>query len=78
MGINKNILYILFLCTKKSQEVENLPTINQLVRQRRQSKTYKSDSPALSRNFNSIKKSYTEANSPQKKRRLYFSKNYDS
>ena len=47
--------------------MENLPTINQLVRQGRKSKTYKSDSPALSRNFNSIKKSYTEANSPQKR-----------
>ncbi len=44
-----------------------MPTINQLVRQRRKSKTYKSDSPALSRNFNSIKKSYTESNSPQKR-----------
>ena len=44
-----------------------MPTINQLVRQGRKSKTYKSDSPALSRNFNSIKKSYTEANSPQKR-----------
>ena len=48
-------------------EVKNLPTINQLVRKGRQSKTYKSKSPALSVNFNTLKKRNTTVNSPQKR-----------
>ncbi|MDY6065685.1 MAG: 30S ribosomal protein S12 [Finegoldia sp.] len=44
-----------------------MPTINQLVRKRRQSKTYKSASPALGVNFNSLKREYTNSNSPQKR-----------
>lgn len=44
-----------------------MPTINQLVRKPRQSKTKKSDSPALNRGFNSQKKQFTQLNSPQKR-----------
>ena len=44
-----------------------MPTINQLVRIPRQSKSKKSDSPALNRNFNSKKKKFTDLNSPQKR-----------
>ncbi|GGG97845.1 30S ribosomal protein S12 [Staphylococcus croceilyticus] len=44
-----------------------MPTINQLVRKPRQSKTKKSDSPALNRGFNSKKKQFTNLNSPQKR-----------
>lgn len=44
-----------------------MPTINQLVRKPRQSKTKKSDSPALNRGFNSKKKKFTNLNSPQKR-----------
>ncbi|MFB3183004.1 30S ribosomal protein S12, partial [Staphylococcus pseudintermedius] len=44
-----------------------MPTINQLVRKPRQSKTKKSDSPALNRGFNSQKKQFTKLNSPQKR-----------
>lgn len=44
-----------------------MPTINQLVRKPRQSKTKKSDSPALNRAFNSQKKQFTKLNSPQKR-----------
>lgn len=44
-----------------------MPTINQLVRKPRQSKSKKSDSPALNRGFNSKKKQLTELNSPQKR-----------
>ncbi|AID00567.1 30S ribosomal protein S12 [Staphylococcus saprophyticus] len=44
-----------------------MPTINQLVRKPRQSKSKKSDSPALNRNFNSKKKKFTDLNSPQKR-----------
>ena len=44
-----------------------MPTINQLVRKGRQSKQYKSKSPALGRGFNSIKREYTSSNSPQKR-----------
>ena len=45
----------------------SMPTINQLVRKPRQSKSKKSDSPALNRGFNSKKKQFTELNSPQKR-----------
>ena len=44
-----------------------MPTINQLVRKPRQSKSKKSDSPALNRGFNSTKKQFTDLNSPQKR-----------
>ncbi|MBF7017859.1 30S ribosomal protein S12 [Staphylococcus durrellii] len=44
-----------------------MPTINQLVRKPRQSKSKQSDSPALNRGFNSKKKKFTELNSPQKR-----------
>ncbi|EOG8957177.1 30S ribosomal protein S12 [Staphylococcus pseudintermedius] len=44
-----------------------MPTINQLVRKPRQSKTKKTDSPALNRGFNSQKKQFTKLNSPQKR-----------
>ena len=44
-----------------------MPTINQLVRKPRQSKSKKSDSPALNRGFNSKKKQFTSLNSPQKR-----------
>lgn len=46
---------------------KNMPTINQLVRNGRESKQYKSKSPALGRGLNSIKRKYTETQSPQKR-----------
>lgn len=44
-----------------------MPTINQLVRKGRQSKTYKSKSPALNRGFNSLTSHPIYLNSPQKR-----------
>ena len=44
-----------------------MPTINQLVRKGRESKVYKSKSPALGRGLNTIKRKYTETDSPQKR-----------
>lgn len=44
-----------------------MPTFNQLVRKGRKVMEKKSDSPALQRGFNSLKKSPTEVNSPQKR-----------
>ncbi|WP_412519289.1 30S ribosomal protein S12 [Staphylococcus simulans] len=44
-----------------------MPTINQLVRKPRKSKVKKSDSPALNKGFNSMKKQFTDLNSPQKR-----------
>lgn len=44
-----------------------MPTINQLVRKPRQSKSTKSKSPALGRGYNSFKKAGTNLNSPQKR-----------
>ena len=44
-----------------------MPTINQLVRKGRVTKTKGSDSPALNRGFNSRKKLATNQNSPQKR-----------
>lgn len=44
-----------------------MPTINQLVRKSRESKVKRTKSPHLSINFNSLKKVYTELNSPQKR-----------
>lgn len=44
-----------------------MPTFNQLVRKGRKTIKGKSDSPALQRGFNSLKKSPTETRSPQKR-----------
>ncbi len=44
-----------------------MPTINQLIRKGRKSKSKKSDSPALNKNYNSFKKVMTDVNSPQKR-----------
>ena len=44
-----------------------MPTINQLVRQGRKSKSTKSDSPALNFGYNSKKKSLTSNPAPQKR-----------
>ncbi|MFA8438925.1 30S ribosomal protein S12 [Pueribacillus sp. YX66] len=44
-----------------------MPTINQLIRKGRKSKTKQSDSPALNKNYNSFKKTMTDVNSPQKR-----------
>ena len=44
-----------------------MPTLNQLVRQGRQDKTYKSKSPVLQQGFNSLKNRPTDQSSPQKR-----------
>ena len=44
-----------------------MPTINQLVRKGRVTKTKGSDSPALGKSFNSFKKRMTDTSSPQKR-----------
>ena len=44
-----------------------MPTFNQLVKQGRQDKTYKSKSPALQVGFNSLKKFPTDQSAPQKR-----------
>lgn len=44
-----------------------MPTINQLVRMGRESKTTKSNSRHLNINYNSLKKEAVKANSPQKR-----------
>lgn len=44
-----------------------MPTINQLIKQGRHRVVSKSKSPALSFNFNTIKKRATESDSPQKR-----------
>lgn len=44
-----------------------MPTINQLVRKGRVSKSKNSDSPALNKGYNSFKKSLTNQSSPQKR-----------
>jgi small subunit ribosomal protein S12 len=44
-----------------------MPTINQLVRQGRKNKVYKSKSPALNRGINTLKNKITNQNSPQKR-----------
>lgn len=44
-----------------------MPTINQLVRKGRQMKTKKTDSPALNRGYNSLRKIPTDQNAPQKR-----------
>ncbi|RWZ52128.1 30S ribosomal protein S12 [Halobacillus fulvus] len=44
-----------------------MPTINQLVRKGRVSKTRKSNSPALNKGYNSYKKRMTDQSAPQKR-----------
>lgn len=44
-----------------------MPTINQLIRKSRTTKTQKSDSPALNRGFNSLKKRVTNESAPHKR-----------
>ncbi len=44
-----------------------MPTINQLIRKGRKQVKYKSKSPALGVNYNSLKKRTTNVNSPQKR-----------
>lgn len=44
-----------------------MPTINQLVRKSRQSKSKSVDSPALNKGFNSLKKRVTNETAPQKR-----------
>ena len=44
-----------------------MPTINQLIRNGRKKVVYKSKSPALGINYNSLKKDVTTVNSPQKR-----------
>ncbi len=44
-----------------------MPTINQLVRQGRTQAEYKSNSPALLKGMNSLKRVATDQNSPQKR-----------
>ena len=44
-----------------------MPTINQLVRKPRKSKTKKSESPALNRGYNTLKRESTRVLSPQKR-----------
>ena len=44
-----------------------MPTINQLIRKGREKVVYKSKSPALGINYNSLKKDMTTVNSPQKR-----------
>ena len=46
---------------------KKMPTINQLVRQGRQSSVKKSTAPALGKNMNSLKRAMTDVNSPQKR-----------
>lgn len=44
-----------------------MPTFNQLVRKGREVSVRKSTAPALQKNYNSLDKSYSDANSPQKR-----------
>ncbi len=44
-----------------------MPTINQLIRKGRRTRTQQSDSPALGKNYNSFKKKMTDVKSPQKR-----------
>ena len=46
---------------------KRMPTINQLVRQGRQSSVKKSTAPALGKNMNTLRKTLTDVNSPQKR-----------
>ena len=44
-----------------------MPTFNQLVRKGREVSVRKSTAPALQKSYNSLDKSYSDANSPQKR-----------
>ncbi|MBQ0009582.1 MAG: 30S ribosomal protein S12 [Ruminococcus sp.] len=44
-----------------------MPTFNQLVRNGRAKRVYKSKTPILQKGYNSLKKSYTDQSSPQKR-----------
>ena len=44
-----------------------MPTFNQLVKQGRKEKTYKSKSPALQKGFNSLTNKRTDLSAPQKR-----------
>ena len=44
-----------------------MPTINQLVKKNRKSKTRKSKSPVLNVGFNTLERKQTDAKSPQKR-----------
>ena len=44
-----------------------MPTFNQLVRQGRATKTYKSKSPVLQKGFNALKNAQTDQSAPQKR-----------
>ena len=48
------------------QEVNRMPTFNQLVRKGRQTTAKKSTAPALQKGYNSLQKRPTDASSPQK------------
>ena len=52
------------LCVEKE---EKMPTVNQLVRQRRKTGTVKSKAPALLKRYNSLTKKETNQNSAQKR-----------
>ncbi len=47
--------------------INQMPTINQLVRNGRTDKVWKSKSPALNKGFNSLKKKSTDISAPQKR-----------
>lgn len=49
------------------QEVENLPTFNQLVRKGRDTAEKKSTAPALQKGMNTLRKKATDLSSPQKR-----------
>lgn len=49
------------------REDNQMPTINQLVRNGRTDKVWKSKSPALNKGFNSLKKKSTDISAPQKR-----------
>lgn len=48
-------------------EVKNLPTINQLIRNGREDIKKKSDTPALSVNFNTLRNRYSRVDAPQRR-----------
>jgi small subunit ribosomal protein S12 len=52
---------------EREEEPISMPTVNQLVRKGRKSKTKKSKSPSLGIGYNSIKNVNTNNNSPQKR-----------
>jgi len=48
-------------------KIYNMPTVNQLIRKPRKTKTKKSKFMALSTNYNSLKNRYKKANNPFKR-----------